>query len=109
MRQGRAMSPALELLQDYAPIVSVAGALILFFSWVTNNGFQTKFAGLKSRIEQADRDSRISSGLADIRGELGSIVSEVLKPRSPRESDAIPAEVQYWDALDSMAQTRLNA
>jgi hypothetical protein len=98
-------------LAEHANILTVVGALILFFNWVISNTLKSRYETLKSRIEQAERDNRIDSQFAEIRESVNGITTEVLKPRGPSvgDKDVPRSEIEYWEALNSMAQTQLSA
>lgn len=63
-------------------LVTVFGALIVFFSWIISNTLKTNYESLKGAVVNAERDSRIYDTLAELRVMLNSIASEVvqLKP-----------------------------
>jgi hypothetical protein len=70
------MSPA--DLKLYADLVSVAGAGIVFFSWIITNSFQQRYQGAKSSVETAQAENRLFSEIKDMQQSFRGLGGQLL-------------------------------
>jgi hypothetical protein len=76
----------LSWTQNNAGVISVVGALIIFFSWMVTNTLGQKYSRLKSSIESAQSTFRLQTKLNELRNSLNSLAMEVVQQKN--SSDA---------------------
>ena len=75
------MKDTITIIRSNAGLISILGALIIFFSWVVSNTFKTKYTNLNSAIASAERDARIFGALGELAGSVNSVASEIVQPK----------------------------
>lgn len=110
----------LEALKPYGDLVSVLGALLLFFSWITTNLVAEKFKSAKAAYEAAAEKRVIRQMLTELKGDVESVAAEAINARlslvelelrsDPQSSDL---ERREWyghrNLILRLASTGLNA
>jgi len=69
-----------------AGIISIVGALVIFFSWTVTNTLGQRYSRLKQSVETADGTFRLYTTLHDLRGSLNSVAMETVYAREAAES-----------------------
>ncbi len=110
----------LQAIKPYGELLSVLGALVLFFSWITTNLIAEQFKSAKLAFEAA-ADKRVNQQLLmDLKGDVESVAAEAINARlslidlelrsDPNSGE--PAKQEWYEhrALNlQLASTRLNA
>jgi hypothetical protein len=68
-----------------AGLISVIGALIIFFSWVVTNTLGQHYSRLKQSVETADTTFRLYTTLHELRDSLNSVAMETVSTRDAVE------------------------
>jgi hypothetical protein len=68
-----------------AGVISVAGALVIFFSWAITNTLAQRYSRLKQSVETAESTFRLYTTLYELRGTLHAITQETLYGREAAE------------------------
>lgn len=68
-----------------AGLISVIGALIIFFSWTVTNTFGQRYSRLKQSVEAADNTFRLYTALHELRDSLNSVAMETVYAREAAE------------------------
>lgn len=68
-------------LVDHAGLISVAGALIIFFSWTVTNTVGQQYSRLKQSVEAADTTFRLYTTLHEPRDSIHSVAMETVYTR----------------------------
>src|SRR4051812_16500866 len=66
-------------------LVSVLGALIIFFSWSITNTLGQRYARLKQSVEAGDATFRLYTSLHELRDSLNSVIMETVYAREAVE------------------------
>ena len=96
-----------------AGLISVAGALIIFFSWAVTNTLGQRYSRLKQSVEAADNTFRLYTTLHELRNSINSVAMETVYAReaaeqgSRRSLDRQPSEVE--ELRRDFAHTRMSA
>lgn len=81
----RGLSP---WLAENAGVLSVIGALIIFFSWAVTNTLGQRYSRLKQSVEAADNTFRLYTELHELRASLNSVAMEAVYAREAAERSA---------------------
>ena len=76
------MPPVNRLLDwatDHTSIISVVGALVIFFSWVVTNTLGQRYSRVKTATESAQSTFRLYTTLHEQRNQLNSLAMEVIQ------------------------------
>lgn len=68
-----------------AGLISVIGALIIFFSWIVTNTLGQRYSRLKQSVETADSNFRLYTSLHELRDSLNSVARETIYAREAAE------------------------
>ena len=74
-----------EWLVDNAGLISVIGALIIFFSWTITNTLGQRYTRLKQSVEAAESTFRLYTALHELRDSLSSVAMEAVYAREAAE------------------------
>jgi hypothetical protein len=103
----------LKLIGD---IVSILGAVILFFSWIITNTLQQNYLATKAGAQRAEADARLYQVLRSLRQEVEGVAALVVDLRNGLTSDrrrsqpvASPAEQRHDSTVLWVDSTNLNA
>jgi hypothetical protein len=75
------MRDIIAITRANTDLISILGALIIFFSWVVSNTLKTNYSNLKNAIAGAERDARIYGALDELAGMVNSVASEIVQPK----------------------------
>lgn len=99
--------------RDNSGIVSVIGALIIFFSWVVTNTLAQRYSRLKTSVESAQSTFRLYTKLNELRNSLNSLAMEVVQNKTSIDASSfMPGRMGNPDidrAQTDFALTRLSA
>ena len=73
------------LLVESAGVISVIGALVIFFSWSVTNTLGQRYSRLKQSVEAADNAFRLYTSLHELRDSLNSVAMETVYAREAAE------------------------
>jgi hypothetical protein len=82
-------------LVDNAGMISVFGALVIFFSWVVTNTLGQRYSRMKQSAETAESTFRLYTTLHELRSSLNSVASETVYGREAAERNQ--GETRYRD------------
>ncbi|HEY4322662.1 MAG TPA: hypothetical protein VGN20_01720 [Mucilaginibacter sp.] len=68
----------MKKLKKYGSLISVTGALILFFSWSVHNTLYERYLHLKISIQSAEQTFRLYSTLHELRNNINGLATEVV-------------------------------
>jgi hypothetical protein len=100
-------------LVENAGLISVTGALIIFFSWTVTNALGQQYSRLKQSVETAESTFRLYTTLHELRDSLNSVAMETVYAREAAELDSQgsldrpPSEVA--DLRREYSHTRMSA
>lgn len=95
-------------------IISVIGALVLFFSWSVRNTIYERYAHLKTAIQSAEQTFRLYSTLHELRNNVNSLAIEVVQQKkASRDASQYRAGLTGFPGIDDAQRrfdlTRLSA
>ncbi|MBK8040719.1 MAG: hypothetical protein IPK22_26840 [Verrucomicrobiaceae bacterium] len=95
-------------------IISVAGALIIFFSWVITNTLGQRYSRMKAATESAQATFRLYTTLHEQRNQLNSVAMEIIQRREAGVNASILGAGKTGDTVTDEARkdyglTRLSA
>lgn len=103
----------LSRLIENAGLISVVGALILFFSWVITNTFGVRYTRLKQSVENAESTFRLYQTLHGLRDQLNSLAMEVVHGRKAADASRFRSgqtgNTEFDAARERFDLTRLSA
>ena len=110
---GLKMNDLITIARANTDLISIVGALIIFFSWVVNNTLKTNYSNLKNAIASAERDTRLYGALDELAGSVNAIASEVVEPklreRQERYRDANTIQSLFLATADKLSTALLAA
>jgi len=103
----------LSRLTENAGLITVVGALILFFSWVVTNTFGVRYTRLKQSVENAESTFRLYQTLHGLRDQMNSLALEVVQrrdtPDASRFRSGQTGNIEVDAAREKFDLTRLSA
>jgi ABC-type transporter Mla subunit MlaD len=76
------MTGAGQFVRSAAALLSVCGALIIFFSWVLTNTRAQTLSRIKQAVESAQSTFRLYTTLHELRDQLNSVAMEVIEGKT---------------------------
>jgi chromosome segregation ATPase len=106
----------LTTLKPWAELISIAGAALLFFSWVVSNTLQQRYQAAKASVERAQSERRLYGELAQARQSIDSLAAEILNTRQGLRAvhakvapDSDATRLRHEEVVSSIASKKLNA
>lgn len=107
------MQSLIKHIRPFGSLITILGALIIFFSWVINNTLKVNYTNLSTAIKAGEREARLYGTLDEIEGAIQSLASEVVQPklleRIHAESKKNTARARYKAASSEFDRTMLSA
>jgi predicted nucleic acid-binding Zn-ribbon protein len=83
-------------------LLSVSGALIIFFSWVVTTALTNRYTQLKQSIEAAKSTSHLYSTLRELRTGLNSLALETVQSKQSGQASGVASARTGDERLDSL-------
>lgn len=97
----------------YGPMISIVGALILFFSWSVKNTLFQHYTDMRSSIQNAHSTFRLYNTLHELRNSVNSIAMEVVQEKSSTNATRFRSGITGEHDIDQIRRefdlTRLSA
>jgi hypothetical protein len=96
----------LAWLDANSALLTVCGALLIFFSWMVANTAKSSLQRLTDAMERVDERENLDYQFDDLRHAIGSIGVQTYV----RRGDSAPHDSRkYWEALDMLVETGMNS
>lgn len=104
------MQKLMQWIRENHGVVSIAGGLVVFFSWTATNTLVQRYGSMKQTAESAEATFRLYTTLHSLRDQLNTVTIELIRNRTgPGAVSRRPAEPEMDALRTEFALARLDA